>query len=297
MYSLFRRIAAVCLALAAGGLAAQQRGSVQPDSPVPSPTLRVCADPNNMPYSNDEKQGFENRIADLIASDLNMRVEYFWLRQGERFFRNSLNRGVCDVVMGVPAGFDDADTTRPYYRSTYVFITRKSSGLVISSLDDPRLRTLTIGVHILGDAKDNLPPVNALLSRGIVKNLVGYSIFGNLNEKDPPADLIRAVEDGKVDVAVVWGPLGGYFSRHANSPLVLAPLAGDRLHPEIPFHFDIAIGVRRGDRSLKDQLQYELEKHKPEIDDILRDYGVPQAPIPAETADSSGLAPVQGRRE
>jgi mxaJ protein len=295
MSSLFRRIALTCLAVAAGALAAQQTGVEQPGSSAHASTLRVCADPNNMPYSNDQKQGFENRIADLIASDLNMHIEYFWLRQGEKFFRKTLNNGVCDVVMGVPAGFDEADTTRPYYRSTYVFIARKSSGIEISSLDDPRLRSLRIGVHILGDANDNLPPVNALLSRGLVKNLVGYSIFGNLNEKDPPADVVRAVEDGQVDVAVVWGPLGGYFSRQSKVPLVLTPVAEDRLHPEIPFHFDIAIGVRRGDASLKNLLQRELEKRNAEIAGILRDYGVPQVAMPPESQISSDASPLEGR--
>lgn len=293
MCSVSKVVAAVCIA-AAVPLAAQQTATGQSGA---SAVLRVCADPNNLPYSNDQKQGFENRIADLIAGDLNMRVEYFWLRQGEKFFRKSLNSGVCDVVMGVPAGFDDAATTRPYYRSSYVFITRKSSSLVIDSLDDPRLRTLRIGVHILGDANDNLPPVNALISRGIVKNLVGYSIFGNLNEKDPPADVIRALENGQVDVAVVWGPLGGYFSRQSAVPLVLAPVADDRLHPDLPFHFDIAIGVRRSDHALKELMDRELDRRKDKIDEILRSYGVPQVALPAESARFAAPAQPEGRME
>jgi quinoprotein dehydrogenase-associated probable ABC transporter substrate-binding protein len=288
---------AVFTAAAVTAVVAQQAQIVPRTAAAAPRTLRVCADPNNLPYSNDQQQGFENRIADLIAGDLNMPVEYFWLRQGEKFFRKTLNNNVCDVVMGVPAGFDEAATTRAYYRSTYVFITRKSSGLDITSLDDRRLRTLRIGVHILGDSNDNLPPVNALISRGIVKNLVGYSIFGNLNEKDPPADVIRAVEDGHVDVAVVWGPLGGYFSRHSKMPLVLTPLADDKLHPELPFHFDIAIGVRQGDRRLKELMDRELERCKPRIDEILRTYGVPQVAFPAEKARSADSARVEGRTE
>jgi len=294
MSSVSRLVAALIIATASGRLVAQQT-AVVPNTPFADrSTLRVCADPNNLPYSNDKEQGFENRIADLIAADLNMRVEYFWLRQGEKFFRRTLNNGVCDVVMGVPEGLDEAATTRPYYRSTYVFITRKSSGLVINSLDDPRLRTLRIGVHILGDANDNLPPVTALISRGIVKNLVGYSIFGNLNEKDPPADVIRAVEDGQVDVAVAWGPLGGYFSEQSKIPMVLTPVAEDRLHPELPFHFDIAIGVRQGDRSLKDLMDRELERQKSKIDEILRNYGVPQVAIPTESSKFGESAQAAG---
>ena len=252
--------------------------------PLAAATLRVCSDPNNMPYSNEQRQGFENRIAELIASDLGMQLEYFWFPQRGRFFQKTLNSRVCDVVMGVPAGFDEAAVTRPYYRSTYVFITRRSSHLRIKSFDDPRLQTLRIGVHILGDENDNLPPVNALLSRGIVKNLVGYSIFGNLNEKDPPSDVVRALEDGKVDVAVVWGPLGGYFGRISAVPLEVTPGSEDRRHPEIPLHFDIAMGVRVGDDALRQKLDRELERRRAEIERILVGYGIPRVPFQGEKA-------------
>jgi mxaJ protein len=251
---------------------------------APAQTLRICSDPNNLPYSNDQRQGFENRIAEMIAGDLGEKIEYFWFPQREKFFAKTLRSHVCDVVMGVPANFDKAATTRPYYRSTYVFMTRRSSGLHIHSLDDSRLRRLKIGVQILGDEDDNLPPVNALISRGIVKNLVGFSIFGNLNEKDPPADVIRALEQGKVDVAIVWGPLGGYFARNSAVPLAITPIADDPVHPDIPLHFDIAIGVRRNDADLKKTLDGELERRRPDIEQILRAYGIPLLPDSPETA-------------
>jgi quinoprotein dehydrogenase-associated probable ABC transporter substrate-binding protein len=238
--------------------------------------LRVCADPNNLPYSNDQKQGFENQLAALIGKDLHMQVTYFWFPQREAFFKKTLNSGVCDVVMGVPAGVDEADTTRPYYRSPYFFISRRDRHLHITSFDDPRLRTLKIGVHILGEQDDSLPPVHAFTSRGIVRNLVGYSIFGNLNEKNPPADLIKAVADGKVDVAVAWGPLAGYFMRHSPVALEITPVAGDPTLPNLPFHFDIAIGVREGDQDLKKSLDAELERRRAAIHKILNSYGIPQ---------------------
>jgi quinoprotein dehydrogenase-associated probable ABC transporter substrate-binding protein len=246
--------------------------------------LRVCADPNNLPYSNDQQQGFENRVADLIAKDLGLTLTYFWFPQREAFFRKTLNGGVCDVVIGVPSGFDEADATRPYYRSTYVFVTRRYRRLDIKSLADPRLRTLRIGVQILGEQDDSLPPVHALISRGIVKNLVGFSIFGNLDEKDPAFDVISAVEQGKVDVAVVWGPQAGYFSLHSPVPLDVTPLSSDPLNPTLPFHFDIAIGVRKGDVRLKETLDREVDRRHAEIDHILRDYGIPQLALPAQTA-------------
>lgn len=266
------------------GLCAASAAAADPYGKSPSGSLRVCSDPNNLPYSNDRQQGFENQIAELIASDLGRKVDYFWFRQGEKFFQKTLNSGACDVVMGVPANFDEAATTRPYYRSTYVFITRRSSRLHINSFDDPRLRTLRIGVHIVGDENDNLPPVNALIGRGIVKNLVGYSIFGNLTEKDPAADVIRALENGLVDVAIVWGPLGGYFSRNSSVPLELSPITSDLKHPDIPFQFDISVGVRTGDTELKSALDRELDHRRPEIQKILHQYGVPELSYLAETA-------------
>jgi ABC-type amino acid transport substrate-binding protein len=180
--------------------------------------------------------------------------------------------------MGVPTGFDEADTTQPYYRSTYVFITRRDSGLHITSFDDPRLRTLKIGVHVLGEQDDSVPPVHALTSRGIVRNLVGYSIFGNLNEANPPADLIKAVADKTVDVAVAWGPIAGYFAQRSPVPLELTPVDSDSRNPNLPFHFDIAVGVREGDTALKQQLDAELVRRRGEITQILRAYGVPQLP-------------------
>lgn len=249
--------------------------------------LRVCSDPNNLPFSNDHLQGFENRIASLIAKDLGMPLTYFWFPQREAFFKKTLNAGVCDVVMGVPSGFDEAATTHPYYRSSYVFITRHDRNLHIASLDDPRLRTLKIGVHVLGEQDDSLPPVHALISRGIVHNLVGFSIFGTLYEKDPPVDLIKAVEDNKVDVAIAWGPLAGYFSRTLSPRLDITPLLEDPANPQLPFHFDIGIGVRENDTALKISLDAELMRRHKEIEEILQQFGIPQLPNTNQIARSS----------
>lgn len=284
-------LAAAALAAAPGPMFAQAGASGTAHK------LRVCADPNNLPFSNEQQQGFENRIASLIAKDMGDEVEYFWFRQGEKFFRRTLNAGACDVVMGVPTGFDEAATTQPYYRSTYVILSRKSSRLDIRSLDDPRLRTLRIGVQIIGDEKDNLPPVNALMRRGIVKNLIAFSIFGNLNEKNPAADVIRALAQGKVDVAIVWGPLGGYYSLQSAVPLQVTPLPDDPTDPNLPFHFDIAIGVRAQDQALRSALDKELTRRRPQIEAILRSYGIPQVPLPAETAQARETISTLGRNQ
>lgn len=241
-----------------------------------APVLRVCADPNNLPWSNQQQQGFENRIASLIAGDMGMQVSYVWYSQGEKFFRKTLDAGACDVVMGVPAGMDEAATTHPYYVSSYAFLSRRDRHLEIRSLDDPRLRTLRIGVHILGEQDDSLPPVHALISRGIVTNLVGYSIFGNLNEHNPSADLIRAVVNRDVDVAVVWGPLAGYFARQSPVPLDVTPIAADPKNPGLPMAFAIGMGVRPGDEALRQRLDAELARRQPEIQRLLIAYGIPQ---------------------
>lgn len=223
--------------------------------------LRVCADPNNLPFSNQQGQGFENHLAQMIGQDLHEPVTYVWYRQGEKFFKQTLNAGICDVVMGVPTGFDEAATTHPYYRSTYVFITRRDRHLHLTGFDDPQLRKLKIGVHVLADQDDSEPPVHAFTSRGIVKNLVGFSIFGrSLSEANPAADLIRAVASGQVDVAVAWGPLAGYFARQSSIPLDITPISGDPMQPNLPFHFDIGLGTREGDHALQQQLNAELTR-------------------------------------
>lgn len=239
-----------------------------------APALRVCADPNDMPYSNQQQQGFENELAQIIASDLGMHVSYVWYPQRGRFFEKTLDAGVCDVVMSVPAGMEEAAITRPYYVSTYAFVSRRERHLHITSLDDPRLRTLRIGVHILGDEDDNVPPVQALIRRGMVRNLVGYSIFGHLDQTNPAANLIKAVADKEVDIAVVWGPLAGYFAQKSAVPLDVSPIAADRADPAMTY--SIGIGVRPQDAQLRQTLDAELQRRKPEIRKLLASYGIPQ---------------------
>ena len=240
------------------------------------PSLRVCADPNDMPYSSVQQKGFENQLADMIAKDMGMQVSWFWYPQREAFFRKTLNSGLCDVVLGVPVGMDEAITTRPYYRSGYVFVSRHDRNLHIRSFDDPRLRVLRIGVHVPGGGEGTLPPVNALTSRGIVRNLVAYNIFQDLGEKDPSADLIEAVSNRTVDIAIAWGPVAGYFARQSAVPLDITPITGDTNNPTLPLTFDIAIGVRKGDTALRQRLDAELERRAPEIRQLLRSYGIPQ---------------------
>jgi quinoprotein dehydrogenase-associated probable ABC transporter substrate-binding protein len=244
-----------------------------PAAALAQDALRVCADPNNLPFSNRRREGFENRIADLVARDLGERVAYVWWPQRRGFVRRTLYAGRCDVVIGVPADFDPVLTTRPYYTSTYVFVTRADHPPV-GSFDDPRLRRLRIGVHFTG-AGGNPPPAAALARRGLSGNIRSYSIYGDYRQPDPPARLIGAVSRGEVDVAVAWGPLAGYFARESRVPLRLVPVPPDEAPPGSPMTFAIAMGVRRGDIARRDRLQRVLDRRADGIRRILADFEVP----------------------
>ena len=237
-------------------------------------TLRVCADPNNLPFSNERGEGFENRIATLIAKDLGERVEYTWWVQRRGFVRNTLNAGSCDVILGIPAGYEMVRTTRPYYRSTYVFVTRRDRALRITSLDDPALRRLRVGVHLIGDDYANSPAAHSLARRGITSNVVGYTLYGDYSKPNPPARLIQAVENKEIDIAVAWGPLAGYFAQRSRVPLDLRSVTPER-DGVLSYAFDIAMGVRRRDSARSAALDAEIARRRSDIERILSDYGVP----------------------
>jgi quinoprotein dehydrogenase-associated probable ABC transporter substrate-binding protein len=270
----------VCAPIAAGFLAGSMACAIPDKAAVPDTaagpserSLRVCADPNNLPFSNEKGAGFENKIAELIAAEMHARLEYVWWAQRRGFVRNTLRAGLCDVVMGMPADLEMAATTRPYYRSAYVFVTRAGEH-VPASLDDRRLQHAIVGVHLIGDDAANTPPAHALSARGIVDNVRGYSIYGNYAEPDPPARLIRAVADHEIDVAIAWGPLAGYFASRSAVPLQLHPLT-PREDPRYRFEFDIAMGVARENAPLRDRLNTIIDAQRDRIEAILRAYGVP----------------------
>jgi quinoprotein dehydrogenase-associated probable ABC transporter substrate-binding protein len=250
-------------------------------APANKRILRVTSDPNNLPFSNDRCEGFENKIAELIAHELDATLEYSWRAQRRGFFRETLKENRCDLVLGVPAHFDMALTTAPYYRSTYVFVYRNNEGLDLRSLDDPKLRKLKIGVQMIGDDGRNTPPAHALADRGIVENVAGYTLYGDYTQENPPARIIDAVLKGDIDVAVVWGPLGGYFTKQRRLPLCVVPVepAAD---PHLPFTFAIAMGVRKSDQALRGEIDAILERKRDQIDAILNDYGVPRVPNPGK---------------
>jgi mxaJ protein len=247
---------------------------------VPANVLRVAADPNNLPFSNQRLEGFENKIVELVAHELGLTVEYTWWAQRRGFFRNTLKEGDCDLVAGVPRGFEMTLTTLPYYRSTYVFVTRRDRGLELRSLDEPKLRELRIGVQMVGDDFMNTPPAHALSRRGIVDHVKGYTLYGDYREENPPARIIDAVDNGDIDVALVWGPLAGFFAWQRGDRLKIAPIPADEGAGAMPFSFEICMGVRKTNPALRAAVNEVLTRKRAEIDAILASYGVPRVETP-----------------
>jgi mxaJ protein len=240
--------------------------------------LRVCADPNNLPFSNERGEGFENKIAELIAKRLDARLSYVWWAQHRGFIRKTLNDGLCDLVTGTTNGIELLRTTRPYYRSGFAFVTR-TDGPVISSLDDPQLHRLRIGIQLVGLDGSNPPPSEALAKRGIVDNVRGYMVYGDYRDDNPAAGIMKAVANGDIDVAIVWGPTAGYFAARQDPPLRVTLVTPQIDGPRLPMVFDANMGVRKDDQSLLDDVNAALARLKPQIDAILAEYHVPRADL------------------
>lgn len=238
--------------------------------------LRICADPDNLPLSNTKGEGFENRIAELIGREWKRPVEFAWWPVRRGFFSRALNGRYCDIAITAPVGMDMALTTKPYFGSAYVIVTRQDRDLDIRTLEDPRLKGAKIGVNILNSDAENTPPAMALSKHGVVGNLVGFTTFYSA-DGDRPEAIIRAVEAGTVDVAIVWGPLAGYFARGAQVPLRLTLLTEDSVSG-IPFAYRFAMATRRRDRALRDSLQTVLDAKRPEITAILQEFNIPLLP-------------------
>jgi mxaJ protein len=259
---------------------ASEKHYIEPPTQTKIPSsetaLRVCSDPNNLPFSNQKREGFENKIAELIGAEMGRPVEYTWWAQRRGFFRNTLRAGLCDVVVGVPASFELAATTKPYYRSTYVFLTRADRNLDVESFDDLQLRELRVGVQMIGDDGANSPPAHALANRGIVNNVRGYTVYGDYKRDNPPAQIIDAVLNKEVDVAVAWGPLAGYFAAKHPGKLTIQPVSPEIDLPYLPFTYDISVGIRRGEDQLKESIEQILDRRRKDVDAILAAYKVPR---------------------
>ncbi len=257
--------------------------------------FRVCADPDNLPYSNKAGEGFENKIAELLAEKLGREVTYTWYPSTVGFVRNTLAARVCDVVIGVPTTNELMQNTNPYYRSTYALLQRADAEPRVTKLDDPALKTMRIG----GVA--NTPPVTLLAQQGLIGNLAPYQLMADTRYDHPAQEMVEDVEKGEIDIAVVWGPIGGYFAKEADGALFLTPLTADEGSP-VRLDFRMSMGLRRGEPVWKDQLNDLLKDQQPAIEAILMDYGVPlldrqgQPIEPAEQKQGSMVPEPDGYR-
>lgn len=248
------------------------------------PELRVCADPANLPYSDQKQEGFENKIANLLAADLHEELRYTWDPQRKTFFRRTLLAGKCDVVISVPAILPVVATTKPYFTSSYVIVQRSDDTHRVTALDNPYLRDAKIGIQSVGLEGINTPPAMALGRRNLVQHMSAYPMWADDKVQNPQGKIIDAVANGNIDVAFVWGPFAGYFAKPYGSKLHLQALTGDSKVPDIAFTYAMAVGVRKADVALRDRLQGALDRHAPEIAAILKDYNVPLTPVSAQQA-------------
>jgi mxaJ protein len=237
--------------------------------------LTVCADPNNLPFSNRAGEGFENRIAQLIAEGMHRKLRYVWWAQRRGYIRNTIGDGKCDLWPGVAAGVEMLATTRPYYRSSYMIVTRHDRPLGGLTLDDARLRKLRIGVQMVGDDGMNTPPAHALARRGIIGNVRGYLLYGDYRRPNPPASVVQAVAKDEIDAALVWGPLAGWAAKRMAVPMRLEPVTPWLDDAQWPMVYDISLGVPKDRPDLKAAVEQQIETKSEAIALILREYNVP----------------------
>jgi mxaJ protein len=248
-------------------------------APTAARELRVCADPDNLPYSDRAGRGFENRVAELIAHDLRADLRYYWLPQWRGYARKTLQQHRCDVIPGIAQRDASVLATDAYYRGTYALVYAPARFPGLANLDDVRLRTARIGIQVIGIDATPTPAARALARRGIVDNVVGFPVMG---ETPSAARIVDALADGALDVAIVWSPQPGYFIAMRHRALEVVPLRGDGDDPA--FDFAIAMGVRRDDVALQRELNASLARLAPKIDAVLRDYHVLQIDLREQAA-------------
>ena len=271
--------AAAALAIGASRGLAQEETKELSIELVDPKVLRVCSDPRNMPFSDEQGEGFENKIAELVAGKLGKKLAYVWYPQATGFVRNTLGAHKCDVIMGFPQGNDVVQNTNPYYRTSYVLVFKPGNGLdSIESLRDPRLQGKHIGI-VAGT-----PPSNYLAASGLMAYAKPYPLVIDTRVDSSAQSMIKDVTDGTIDVGILWGPIGGYYAKQANPPLTVVPLTQDGAVP--PLVYRITMGVRFSDQEWKRTLNRLIEENQPEINAILLAFGVPlldenNNPIPA----------------
>ena len=256
---------AFCLGQGARAQDADPNGALEL---VDTHVFRACADPRNLPFSNEAGEGFENKIADLFAKKLGKSLGYTFYPGATGFIRNTLSARRCDVVMGIPVGDDMVQPTNPYYRTAYVAAYAKDGPLAgVDSLTDPRLKSVRIGV-IAGT-----PPVTYLAINGLLGHIKSYALVVDTRFESPNAEMMADLDQGVIDVALTWGPLAGYYATKAKTPLTLQPLVKETGGPKMTYR--IAMGVRHSDQNWKRDLNKLIAENRDEIVAILKSYGVP----------------------
>ena len=230
--------------------------------------LRVCADPRNLPFSNERGEGFENRLAELFAAKLQKKIDYMYFPQATGFVRMTLGAHRCDVIMGFPQGDDLVQGTNPYYRTAYALISKQGSGLEdVTALEDARLKGKHIGI-VAGT-----PPATNMAVNGLMMNAKPYPLMIDTRVDSSAEAMINDLNKGEIDAAVLWGPMAGFYARKANPPLHVTPLVNEKTGPQLVYR--IGMGVRRADQNWKRLLNRLIQENQPEINKILFDYGVP----------------------
>jgi quinoprotein dehydrogenase-associated probable ABC transporter substrate-binding protein len=247
--------------------------------------LRVCADPRNLPFSNQKGEGFENKLAELLAAKLQKKIDYMYFPQATGFVRMTLGAHRCDVIMGFPQGDDLVQGTNPYYRTAYALISKQGSGLEdVTVLEDARLKGKHIGI-VAGT-----PPATNMAVNGLMMNAKPYPLMIDTRVDSSAEAMINDLNKGGIDAAILWGPMAGFYARQANPPLHVTPLVNEKTGPQLVYR--IGMGVRRADQNWKRLLNKLIQENQPEINRILFDYGVPlldenNQPISAEGATKS----------
>ena len=243
--------------------------------------LRVCADPRNLPFSNEKGEGFENKLGELFAEKLQKKLDYMYFPQATGFVRMTLAAHRCDVIMGFPQGDDLVQGTNPYYRTAYALIAKQGSGLDdVATLEDARLKDKRIGI-VAGT-----PPATNMAVAGLMANARPYPLMIDTRFDSSSAAMIKDLMSGEIDAGVLWGPMAGYFAKQASPPLHVTPLVKETSGPRLAFR--IGMGVRPADQNWKRQLNRLIQENQPAINKILLDFGVPlldenDRPITAET--------------
>jgi quinoprotein dehydrogenase-associated probable ABC transporter substrate-binding protein len=230
-------------------------------------SFRVCADPSNLPFSNEKGEGFENKIAELLAAKLDVPLKYTWYPNSIGFLRNTLRVRRCDIVMGTVSGAELTQSTNPYYRSVYVMVTRKEDNITAEKIEDPALKDLKIGLTA------GAPPADIAAKNGLAANIRPYDLYVDTRYQQPGKDMIDDLAKKEIDVALLWGPIAGYYAAQHGDALKVTPLVKEPKSTRMEFY--IAMAVRPGENKWKNDINDLIRKNKDAIDKILRDYHIP----------------------